>query len=141
MRSGNGLASSRPASIATVAASSATVRLVSPATAPHSAEPSAKDPSADSTCSAAARERTHGGALVCVAVLKVDITAIHAAPDAANAPYTGHATGDSADTPIASAKVSTPATMSRSSPRPLRRRPMTKLVTTAPPPRQPIIRP
>ncbi len=27
-----------------------------------------------------ARERTQGGALVCVAVLKVDITAIHAAP-------------------------------------------------------------
>ena len=29
---------------------------------------------------AVARDRTHGGALVCVAVLRVDIVAIHAAP-------------------------------------------------------------
>ena len=51
-----------------------------PDTAPQNAEPMANEPSALSVCSATARERTHGGALVWVAVLKVDITAIQAAP-------------------------------------------------------------
>jgi hypothetical protein len=49
-------------------------------TAPHSAEPSANAPSEHSVCSDAARARTQGGALVCVAALKVDIIVIHAAP-------------------------------------------------------------
>ena len=56
-----------------------------PRRAPQNAEPSANEPSAHSTCIAAARERTHGGALVCVAVLKVDITAIQAAPPSTSA--------------------------------------------------------
>ena len=49
-----------------------------PDSAPQIAEPTANGPSAHSTCRDTARERTQGGALVCVAVLKVDITAIQA---------------------------------------------------------------
>ena len=54
--------------------------------APQNAEPIAKEPSAQTVCNAVARARTQGGALVCVAVLKVDITAIHAAPPITSAP-------------------------------------------------------
>ena len=45
----------------------------------------ANEPRALSVCIDVARDRTHGGALVCVAVLKVDITDIHAAPPSTNA--------------------------------------------------------
>ena len=51
-----------------------------PDTAPQKAEPMAKEPSALTVCNATARDRTQGGALVCVAVLKVAMTAIHTAP-------------------------------------------------------------
>jgi hypothetical protein len=55
-------------------------------TAPQNAEPMAKEPSEATICSATARERTQGGALACVAVLKVDMAAIHAAPPNVMAP-------------------------------------------------------
>jgi hypothetical protein len=71
-----------PASIVSVASVSAACKPKALDTAPQNAEPNANGPSAESACNAAARERTHGGALVCVAVLKVDITLIHAAPPA-----------------------------------------------------------
>ena len=45
----------------------------------------ANDPKALRVCSAAARERTQGGALVWVAVLNVDMAAIQAAPPNTNA--------------------------------------------------------
>src|SRR5580765_3105362 len=80
MRSGNRRASSIPETINKAASDSAKVRPKMPDNAPQTAEPSAKDPSEQSTCSATARARTQGGALVCVAVLKVDIADIHAAP-------------------------------------------------------------
>ena len=85
MRSGNGRASSMPASIVSVAIVSAACRPKALDTTPQNAEPNANAPSADSACNAAARERTQGGALVCVAVLKVDITDIHAPPPATSA--------------------------------------------------------
>ena len=69
-----------PASIVSVASVSAACKPKALDIAPQKAEPKANAPSADRACNAAARERTHGGALVCVAVLKVDITLIHAAP-------------------------------------------------------------
>ena len=53
-----------------------------PDTAPHPADPIANEPSAHSVCIEAARARTHTGALVWVAALRVDIIAIHAAPPA-----------------------------------------------------------
>ena len=80
MRSGNRRANSRLASISAAAAHSATCSPTSPATAPQKADPSANGPSALSTCIAVARERTQGGALVWVAVLKVLIALIQAAP-------------------------------------------------------------
>ena len=82
MRSGKRRASSRLSVIKPAAVSSAACRPTMPATAPHSAEPSANGPSALSTCNAVARLRTHCGALVWVAVLKVLITLIQAAPPA-----------------------------------------------------------
>jgi len=48
--------------------------------APQKAEPMAKAPRAATMCMATARERTQGGALACVAVLKVDMADIQAAP-------------------------------------------------------------
>ncbi len=60
----------------------------------------ANEPSAHSVCSATARERTHGGALVCVAVLKVDITAIHAAPPSDQRDVHDHGTRRQAATSI-----------------------------------------
>ena len=48
--------------------------------APQNAEPMAKAPSAATMCMATARERTHCGALAWVAVLKVDMADIQAAP-------------------------------------------------------------
>ncbi len=85
-RRGNGRASSRPAAISRLAATSAGVRPARSETAPQKAEPMAKAPSEATMCSATARERTHGGALACVALLKVDMAAIHAAPPSAMAP-------------------------------------------------------
>lgn len=64
----------------TAAAQSAIGKPATPETAPQKAEPMANEPRALRVCRAAARERTQGGALVWVAVLKVDITAIQAAP-------------------------------------------------------------
>ena len=55
------------------------------AESPQNADPRANGPSAHSTCKETARERTQGGALVCVAVLKVDITDIHEAPASTSA--------------------------------------------------------
>ena len=64
---------------------SALERPIKSAKAPQIAEPRAKDPNALSVCMATARALTHDGTLVCVAVLKVDMAAIHAAPATAKA--------------------------------------------------------
>ena len=80
MRSGKGLASSSPAAMQAAATLSAKLRLVMSDSAPQKAEQMANEPSAHSVCMASARARTHIGTLVCVAVLKVDMTAIQAAP-------------------------------------------------------------
>ena len=69
MRSGKGRASSMPPAMAAAPSSSVGVRPTMSDSAPHTAEPMANEPSAASVCSAVARARTHGGTLVCVAVL------------------------------------------------------------------------
>src|SRR5690349_15916327 len=88
IRRGNQRARTMPAVIETAAVLRATPRPATPDTAPQNADPIANEPSALTVCNATARERTHGGALVCVAVLKVAITAIQAAPPIANAANT-----------------------------------------------------
>ena len=85
MRNGNGRASSSPAAMQTAAVHNVAGKPTRPDNAPQNAEPMANEPSALKVCMAVARERTQGGALVCVAVLKVDITAIHAAPPSTSA--------------------------------------------------------
>src|SRR5436190_16279344 len=105
MRRGNGLASAMPASIVSAARVNAACKPNTLDTTPQNAEPKANAPSAESACSAAARERTHGGALVCVAVLKVDITLIHAAPPATSARYTSACMRVQAAIAIAAAKI------------------------------------
>ena len=88
MRSGKGRASSTPAAMLAAAQVNAKVRLVMSDKAPQNAEPQANAPSAHSVCMANARARTHSGTLVWVAVLKVAITAIQAAPPRPSAGYT-----------------------------------------------------
>src|SRR5215213_8240369 len=80
IRKGNQRARNVHAIISAAAKQSATISPNRPDSAPHTAEPSANEPSAQRTCSATARARTQGGALVWVAVLNVDITAIQDAP-------------------------------------------------------------
>jgi hypothetical protein len=80
MRSGKRRASSKPASHAHGGQRQRGLTGPRSDRAPQKAEPMAKAPSAHSVCIAVARARTQGGTLVCVAVLKVDITAIQAPP-------------------------------------------------------------
>src|SRR5512140_1201832 len=105
MRNGKGRASNMPATMHNDATHSVIVSPATPDTAPQKAEPMANEPSALRVCRAAARERTQGGALVCVAVLKVDITAIQAAPPITSEPYTRIGMRTSAATAITSANT------------------------------------
>ena len=85
MRSGKRRASSMPAAMHTAAMHSVAGRSIRLDIAPQKAEPIANEPSALSVCIAFARDRTQGGTLVWVAVLKVDITAIQAPPPSTSA--------------------------------------------------------
>src|SRR5688572_33149492 len=109
MRSGKNRTSTSPPSMAADAASSVGASPTMSASAPQAAEQMANDPSAHTMCIDTARARTHGGELVCVAVLKVDITVIHDAPPITSAKYTAGGQRTSADTAITAAYTTQPA--------------------------------
>src|SRR5207249_5512645 len=121
-----GRAKAMLAIIAAAARHKVAVSPSNPETAPHRAEPMANEPSAHNVCSEAARARTQGGALVCVAALKVDIIAIHAAPPSTRATYTSACQADSAAMNIAPAKMTQQPAASASRPSCVRRRAMKK---------------
>jgi len=141
MRSGMGRASSRPTPMAAAAAHRVGASPATSDAAPQKAEPSAKAPRAATMCSATARERTQGGALACVAVLKVDIADIHAAPPSSMARYTRGAILVSAATTMAPAKTRPLTSTMVSRLKRARTLPSNSPAVTAPVPRQPMSRP